>query len=391
MCSITCFVEGGSSHKKELEIRVLGSISNYYRSILLTAALMTLVAAICFSQLKHFQLVRTIVHDLSDPKMFEQAELPGFIQQSPNAPQLLDFRRHTAPLVVNANDLIAQIIVIQHWVRAQESDKQFYRQPGQQPVPTIDNTEEPERYLEQQRQGVRSACRRFSYILTGALLSLGINARVVSVSDSLNSSTVLAHNLVEVWIPKWDKWILVDPTVDAFVLVNGRPASLLEVYAAATCGQQAGISFDQHGSHYRLPPLDQYRSLFRHLYVARTNAIFDGYHYGLFGAKRIEFVHYVGPGIEPYPQHTKELLLIGFALSAGSASFLTIWCLVGLLFWLAKNGKAFRLSSVAASWDGVPPCSGAAVASSIGASSSSKGPPILVKSQYEFGGRAAST
>ncbi|HEY2119932.1 MAG TPA: transglutaminase domain-containing protein [Candidatus Acidoferrum sp.] len=156
----------------------------------------------------------------------------------------------------------------------------------------IDNTEEPEKYLEQQRRGLRSACRRFSYILCGTLLSAGINARVVSLGSSLNPSTGKTHNVVEVWVEKRHKWMLTDPTIDAFVLVDGKPASLLEAYAAAQPCSHARISFDQHGSHYRLPQPDEYRVYFQHLFVARTNAIFDGYRYGLLTLRRIEFDHY---------------------------------------------------------------------------------------------------
>jgi len=345
--------EGAYSYQKERKVRALDSTSNHYRNTSLALAVMILIATSCFSQLKHFQFIRTIVHNSSDTKMLEAAAMPGFIQQNPNAPKLLDFRRHIAPVIVHANDVIAETIVIQHWVRKQESDEQFYGKPGQQPGPTVDNTEEPEQYLEQQRRGLRSACRRFSYILTGALLSVGINARVVSISDNLNTATIRGHNLVEVWIEKWNRWILLDPTFDAFVLVNGRPASLLEVRTAPASGSKASISLDQHGSHYRLQPLNEYRSMFQHVYVARTNAIFDGYRYGLLVAKRIEYVHYAGPGIEPYPEHTKELLLFGLVVSAGSAAFLTIHCLVGLLFWLFKNAKTTWTSAGALSCDGV--------------------------------------
>ena len=344
---------GANSYGKERKVRALVSTSNHYRNRFLAAAVMILIATSCFCQLKHFQFIRTIVHNSSDPKMFEKAAMPGFIQQNPNAPKLLDFRRHIAPVVVHANDVIAQTIVIQHWVRGQESDEQFYGHPGQQPSPMVDNTEEPEQYLEQQQRGVRSACRRFSYILTGALLSVGINARVVSVSDNLNAATIRGHNLVEVWIGKWNKWILVDPSLDAFVLVNGRPASLLEVRTAAASSSKVSISLYQHGSRYRLPPLNEYRRLFQHVYVAQTNAIFDGYLYGLLVAKRIEYVHYAGPGIEPYPEHTKELLLFGLVVSAGSAAFLTIRCLVETLFWLFMNVKAARTSVGALSWNEV--------------------------------------
>ena len=321
---------------KALQIPARTSVPVYSLCKLVVAALLILMAAGSFFRLRHLSFIRTTVYNESDPTVFEAAVLPGFIQQDPDAPKLLAFRRHIASLVTDTDDDISKMVAIQHWVRGQENDEQFYGKPGQTPRPMVDGTEEPEKYLEQQRQGVPSACRRFSYILTGALLSAGINARVVSVAESLDPSSLLPHNLVEVWVPNLHKWIMLDPTIDAFVLVNGTPASLLEVYAAARPGSPMRISFDQHGSHYRIPPLDKYRRYFRHLFVARTNAIFDGYHYGLFGAKKIGFVHYAGQGIEPYPEQKKNLLLAGLAVSAGTAALLCIQCAVGLLVYLVK-------------------------------------------------------
>ena len=287
-------------------------MSLYSRRKLLVAILLILMAAGCFFPLRHLSFIRTTVYNESDPTVFEAPVLPGFIQQDPDAPKLVAFRRHIAPLVTDTDDEISKMVAIQHWVRGQENDEQFYAKPGQAPRPMVDGTEEPEKYLEMQRRGIPSACRRFSYILTGALLSASINARVVSVSETLDPSSGLSHNLVEVWVPRLHKWVMLDPTLDAFVLVNGVPASLREVYAAAQPGSPTRISFDQHGSHYRLMPLDEYRRYFRHLFLARTNAIFDGYHYGLFGAKRIEFVHFAAQGIKPYPQQKKEGSLAEF-------------------------------------------------------------------------------
>jgi len=309
-----------------------------------SAALMALIAVFFFTRLQDFQLVRTVVSNLADPQAFSAPVLPGFIRQSPDAPKLRHFQQYTAPLIVRTSDPLAQIILIQHWVRAQQSDKQPYRQPGRRPDRFVDNTEEPEEYLNQQQRGVPGACRRFSFILTGALLSVGINARVVAVTSSLNAPSE-THDLVEAWVPALNKWVLLDPTFDAFVLVDGHPASLLEVYRAEVSGSQQHISLDQHGSHYRLPSADYYRGLFQHLFFASTNAIFDGYHYGLFERKRIEFVYFVPPGGAAYPQHLKELMLVGLTLSVASATVLVIWCLAGLLFWLLPILTAYEFDA----------------------------------------------
>jgi hypothetical protein len=188
----------------------------------------------------------------------------------------------------------------------------------------VDNTEDPNEYLNQQRKGIRSACRRFSYLLTGALLSQGVNARVVSIAADFDRDSLLVHNVVEAWVPKLNKWIVLDPTHDAFVLVDGAMASALEIHAADRPESLKTVSFDQHGCHHHMPKMEDYRRSYRHVFVSRTNAVFDGYRYGLFATKQITFAHYCEPGVEPFPQQKKRVLLSGFAASSSIATFLVI-------------------------------------------------------------------
>jgi hypothetical protein len=54
-----------------------------------------------------------------------------------------------------------------------------------------------------------------------------------------------------------------------------------------------------------------------------------------------------GPGIEPYPQHKKELLLVGFALAAGMAAFLIIQCTFMVLQSAFAEGKTSRYTAIA--------------------------------------------
>jgi len=300
----------------------------FLRGRILIAACMMVAAFSCFYQVQQLYFVKTTVYNLSNRAAFEAADLPGFVRQTPNAPKLLDFRRHTASLILPGADEIAKVIAVQHWVRSQEDDDVFYHSKG----PIIDGTEDPEEYLQQQRRRISGACRRISYIFTGALLSVGLNARLVTIAATLNRHSPTAHDLVEVWIEKSGKWILVDPTVDAFVLVDGQPASLLEVYDAAQPGSKRNISLDQHGSTYRLVPIEKYRNYFRHVYVARTNAIFDGYRYGILARRRIEFVHFAAQGIEPYPQRKKEFLLLGVMVFSGIAAVIIIQVFAGIFF-----------------------------------------------------------
>jgi hypothetical protein len=283
---------------------------------LILASFMLVLAFGNSQQLHRLGLVRTRVYNISDRSAFERPDLPGFVRQGSNTPALIQFQKHTRPVVAGATDELSKVIALLHWVRSQESDEQFYGQGGA----TVDDTEDPEKYLEEQKKGLRSACRRFAYILTGALVAEGMNARVVGLKEGFTIPRSASHNVVEVWITKLHRWIVVDPTFDSFILVNGSTASVLEVQSAARSNGK--ITFDQHGSKYRLPRMDQYRRYYNHVFVAMTNALFDGYRYGLLTRKPIYFAHYAGPGIEPYPIWRKRRALIGLAVSLTVLSYL---------------------------------------------------------------------
>jgi hypothetical protein len=150
-----------------------------------------------------------------------------------------------------------------------------------------------------------------------------MQARLVCASDGFSSYS-LQHNMVEVWIEDLGKWVLVDPTLDTLVYIDGSPASLMDLYLAAKNPGGHSVEFPRGGSrHLPAPTWDSYVSLCKHIFVSRTNAIFDGYRIGLIGSKRISFLHLVDPPYEQYPETRKEL--------AGACSVLfacaSVYCL----------------------------------------------------------------
>ena len=182
--------------------------------------------------------------------------------------------------------------------------------------------EDPHRLLEEQRSGIPGSCRRFCYILTGALLSAGFDARIVSFTSSLFRRGAKRHVAVEVLIEELDKWVVLDPTFDTLVLVDGRLASALELHEAVVSGRISAITFERNGSALAPHPNPEiYGHYCRHLFMAMSNAIFDGYTVRLFGRKRISFLHYSRE--VAYPQLRKQLLL-----GAGSSGLF-----LGAVFW----------------------------------------------------------
>lgn len=316
------------------------------RGTLTIAFTVLVLASLSGLQLRRLGFARTEVRNISDPRAFEARDLPGFVRQVSNAPGLIQFRKHTAPVVAGTTDDISKVVLLLHWVRSQESDDQFYGKPGVPPQRMVDDTEDPEKYLDEQKKGLPSACRRFAYILTGALLAEGVDARLIALSEGFNLPTSKTHYVVEVWLEKLHKWAVVDPTFDAFVLVNGSIASIVEVQAAAR--SNGPLTLDQHGSNYRLRRMDQYRHYYSHFFVARTNGLFDGYRYGLFARKPITFVHFSGPGIEPFPVGKKRAALVSLMLSITILSYILLQFLIEqiLLRSFRFNWKPWMISPV---------------------------------------------
>jgi hypothetical protein len=292
------------------------AVRSHHLALIATALI--IVACVCIYHLSQMVVVKAKVYDSFDPLEFSARRLPEFVQQSRHSKSLVEFRKHLeGVLSLEYPDSLSKAVAIRLWVRRQQSqDKSVWS-------PTVKvNHEDPHRLLEEQRRGVPGSCRRFCYILTGALLSAGFDARVVSFTSSLSRRGVRRHVVVEVLIEELDKWVLLDPTFDTLVFVNGRLASALDLNEAVVGGRLDAIAFERNGSILAPHPKPEiYGRYCRHLFMAMSNAIFDGYTVRFLGRKRMSFLHYSGE--ETYPKLRKQLLL-----GAGGGGVL-----LSVLFW----------------------------------------------------------
>jgi hypothetical protein len=112
---------------------------------------------------------------------------------------------------------------------------------------------------------------------------------------------------------------MMDPMSDYEFLVDGRPASLIDVRGAVVLDEPQRVTAD-HPSLGRQVSLGLTPEAMRHIYVSRTNAVFDGYSVAALNTKPTSFFHYVDQWAAPYPQNFKRVMsLIGagaFLLSA---------------------------------------------------------------------------
>jgi hypothetical protein len=300
--------------------RTFGHLRHAVRShhLALIATAFVLVAWVCVYFLSQMVVVRAKVYDSLDPLEFSARRLPEFVQQNRSSKSLVEFRGHLDDILsLEYPDSLSKAVAIRHWVRRQQSQDQSV---WSRPV-TV-NHEDPHRLLQEQRRGIPGSCRRFCYILAGALLSAGLDARIVSFTSSLSRRRARRHVVVEVLIEELGKWVLLDPTFDTLVLVDGRLASALELQEVVVGGRLAAIAFERNGSTLAPHPKPEiYGHYCRHLFMAMSNAIFDGYSVRLLGRKRISFLHYSREGA--YPQLRKQ-----FLLGAGGSGVL-----LSMVFW----------------------------------------------------------
>jgi len=261
--------------------------------------------ALCFRNVHRFTCWRCTVVNTNDAHLIN--ERGGGPRQDPGTIGLLQFRRHITPLLRPHWTTVDTIAALRHWTRTQQSsDPQLWRFPPEADSGDVD----PGILLEQQHALTPGACRRFGYILAGALVSVGIPARLVSLQAFFTDG--LGHIMVEAWVDDLNKWILVDPTADTMFLVDGRYASLLELRKALLSGSLDRIRFERNGSILEPPPkIEYFTKISRHAFFFPNECFFTDPPRTKASVWRTRMIHYVDEHNTPYPVSARSALLVG--------------------------------------------------------------------------------
>lgn len=67
-------------------------------------------------------------------------------------------------------------------------------------------------------------CVHYAVVLAAACQALGIPARCAVLTGSVNGFD--GHFVTEVWIERWGRWVMIDPTFDVTVVTDDGPADL---------------------------------------------------------------------------------------------------------------------------------------------------------------------
>ena len=294
--------------------------------VAVAAAAVSTVGLISLALLSRMILVKANVFNSAESLIFSSRYVPGFIQQDRHSTPLLEFCKYIEDILkVKDADSLSKAVALRHWVRCQQSEERAAWVTER----AIDH-EDPHLLLHQLRAGEPAACRRLSYTLLGALLSAGFDARLAVFASRLRRRQVLLHAVVEVWIEEMAQWVLLDPTYDCIVLINGKAASAMQLFLTIESGDLGCIMFERNGSLLEpFPKLDFLNECCRHLFLALSNAIFDGYGVRIIGPKRIDFLHYCPQGPK-YPNLPKKILL-GLSVACAALSII-LWTL-SIIVW----------------------------------------------------------
>jgi hypothetical protein len=109
------------------------------------------------------------------------------------------------------------------------------------------STNDPAAILEAVQEGERFRCVEYARVIHGALSSLGLQSRIVSLYRASPESTTKSHVVVEAYLPETGTWVFVDGQWNAIPVLDGEPLNAVELQRAVA-RNAAGLSFYGQGS-----------------------------------------------------------------------------------------------------------------------------------------------
>jgi hypothetical protein len=151
-----------------------------------------------------------------------------FHHDDPTLPQAAYFRAALPSDVRENAPVFEQELTIMDWVRRQAVVEDAWEAiPG-----------DPISVHQAMQAGTPAQCGNFATLLAACSTSVGlldVRTWFLLSYDGLGGQGHVAN---EVWDPALGKWVFLDPMNNAYVLLDGRPASLLEVREMVLTGQR---------------------------------------------------------------------------------------------------------------------------------------------------------
>jgi transglutaminase-like putative cysteine protease len=156
------------------------------------------------------------------------ADAPRWFQMDdPTVPEGDYFRAALGPQVDAGASAFAQGLAIMDWVRQGATTEEAVQAiPG-----------DPIAVREAMERGTPAQCGNFATLFAASAASVGLTEVRTFVLMGADGASGEGHVANEVWVPEWGKWVFLDPMNNAYVLLDGQPASLLEIRALVLSGE----------------------------------------------------------------------------------------------------------------------------------------------------------
>lgn len=155
-----------------------------------------------------------------------------------------DFERHDAPALVELRERyrLDEIVApatseLEHLQRISDWTYERFKIFGR---PTA-KTENALEILSCAEAGHTFYCAHYAIVMSAAATALGWHARPVSLRRADYPDGVSNHNVVELWLPSREKWILWDPTLNYYMEQNGIPVNCYEAGRALIRDNGVGV------------------------------------------------------------------------------------------------------------------------------------------------------
>lgn len=158
----------------------------------------------------------------------EDLEPPIWVDEDFSHPRLAEIRSLLPSEVFSASNILDKIRILSSWTaQSWEYCSSAYASLY---TPWDAATILAWGKAEQGQNGQRPIvmCVHYAITFITACQALGIHARASAFTEAINGFN--GHFAAEVWLPDLQKWIFVDPNIDAIFYDNGQPLSVAEMH-----------------------------------------------------------------------------------------------------------------------------------------------------------------
>jgi transglutaminase-like putative cysteine protease len=150
-----------------------------------------------------------------------------FHMDDPTVPEADYFRALIEPQIDPDASHFQQALAVMDWVRQGAATAEATRAiPG-----------DPIAVREAMARGTPAQCGNFATLFAASAASVGLTEIRTWFLMGGDGASGEGHVANEVWAAEWGKWVFLDPMNNAYLLLDGQPASLLEVRALVLTGQ----------------------------------------------------------------------------------------------------------------------------------------------------------